>query len=72
MERKTILSYERMPNSVNGNPRFRVVFDDGVIAKTMSDAMFAYAMGNPDMRGGSKVLVEYTRAGNIRRMAPRD
>ena len=68
MERKTILNYERMNSSVNGNPRFRIVFTDGTIAPMMSDSGTSYAIGNDDMRQGSIVDVEFTRSGNIRWM----
>lgn len=67
-ERKTILSYERMRSSVNGNPRYRIVFTDGTIAPMMSDSGTSYAIGNPDMREGSAVDVEFTRSGNVRWM----
>lgn len=68
MERKTILSYERMRSSVNGNPRYRIVFTDGMIAPMMSDSSTSYEVGNPDMREGSDVDVEFTRRGNVRWM----
>ena len=68
MERKTILSYERMNSSVNGNPRYRIVFTDGTIAPMMSDSGTSYQIGNPEMREGSTVDVDFTRAGNIRWM----
>jgi hypothetical protein len=68
MERKTILRYERMRSSVNGNPRYRIVFTDGTIAPMMSDSSTSYEIGNRDMREGSAVDVEFTRAGNVRYM----
>ena len=67
-ETKTIQSIKRRNSSVYGNPRFRFTFTDGDIADSMSDAGFAYGVGNQDMREGSTVLVEYTGAGNIRSM----
>ena len=36
----------------------------------MSDAGFAYAVGNPDMREGCHVAVEFTRSGRICHMGP--
>ena len=68
MERKVIMYYERMNSSVNGNPRFYINFDDGTNAPMMSDSSTSYEIGNPDMREGSTVDVEFTRSGNIRYM----
>lgn len=65
---KTIETYYRLSSSVNGNPRYRVTFTDGTTHNGMSDAGWAYAMGNPEMREGSLVEIELTRAGNIRSM----
>jgi hypothetical protein len=63
---KIIERYERRNSSVNGNPRYRFYFTDGSVHDGMSDAGWAYAVGNPEMREGSDVQVELTRAGNIR------
>lgn len=68
METKTILRYDRLRSSVNGNPRFRFIFTDGSAHNSMSDASWCYAVGNRDMREGSTVQVDLTRAGNIRVM----
>jgi hypothetical protein len=68
LERKTILSYERMRSSVNGNPRYRIVFTDGTIAPMMSDSSTSYQIGNSDMREGSVVDVAFTLSGNVRWM----
>jgi hypothetical protein len=65
---KTIESYERLRSSVNGNPRFRFTFTDGTILDGASDAGWAYAVGNPDMREGSKVDMTLSRAGRIQTM----
>lgn len=65
---KTVESYERMRSSVNGNPRFRFTFTDGTVLDGQSDAGWAYAVGNPDMREGSTVDMTLTRAGKIRTM----
>jgi len=65
---KTIERYERLRSSVNGNPRFRFTFTDGTVLDSMSDAGWAYAVGNPEMREGSTVTLELTRAGRIRVM----
>jgi len=62
---KTIDHYERLRSSVNGNPRFRFTFTDGTVLDSQSDAGWAYAVGNPGMREGSTVAMEFTRAGRI-------
>lgn len=67
---KTIESIYRLRSSVNGNPRYRFTFTDGETLTGMSDAGWAYAVGNPDMREGCAVELELTRAGNIRTMSP--
>lgn len=67
---KTIETYERMRSSVNGNPRFRFTFTDGTILDGMSDAGWAYGVGNSDMREGSEVEMTLSRAGKIRTMRP--
>lgn len=68
MTTRTISWFERLNSSVNGNPRYRVHFDNGSSAITMSDAGFCYAVGNPGLRDGDTVEVEFTRAGRIRNM----
>lgn len=67
---KKIEHIERLNLSVYGNPRFRFTFSDGEVAQSMSDASFCYAVGNPGMRVGDTVGIEYTRAGRIRHMGP--
>jgi hypothetical protein len=62
---RTIAYYERLRSSVNGNPRFRFTFTDGTVLDSMSDAGWAYAVGNREMREGSTVTMELTRAGRI-------
>lgn len=69
-ETLTITDMSRINNSMNGNPRYAIAFDNGLAVYTMSDAGFCYAIGNKDMREGSRVTVELTRAGRIRHMAP--
>jgi hypothetical protein len=68
METKTIVGYERMRSSVNGNPRFRFAFDDGTILRSAPDASWCYAVGNRGMREGSTVNVEIDGRNNIRIM----
>jgi hypothetical protein len=65
---RTIERIEREKSSVNGNPRFHIVFTDGSQAITQSDASFCYAIGNPGLREGDTVRVEFTRAGRISHM----
>lgn len=48
--RKRIGKLDRMQNSRNGNPRWRVTFTDGTVAATEPDAMIAYALNNPEYR----------------------
>jgi hypothetical protein len=67
---KQISRIERLNSSVNGNPRYRIGFDDASTAITSSDHAFCYTVGNPEMREGSAVSVEYTRAGRISHMDP--
>lgn len=70
MEIKRIEHYWRAPSSVNSNPAFWVLFEgDERPTRTMSDAGFGYAVGNPDMRHGCPVEVEFTRTGRIRHIA---
>jgi hypothetical protein len=43
---------ERMASSINGNPRFRVYFDNGLVSQTIPDDMIGYAIQN--FWGGNK------------------
>jgi hypothetical protein len=63
-----ITRLERLNNSANGNPRYRVHFDDATSAVTSSDHGFCYALNNAEMRGD--VDVTYTRAGRISDVRP--
>jgi hypothetical protein len=69
-EIKRIESIHRANSSVNGNPAYNIVFTDQTEARTQSDAACAYAIGNPGMREGCAVMVEFTRAGRIAHMGP--
>lgn len=71
---KRIHSIERLDSSANGNPRFKIAFDDAAASPltTSSDCAFCYAVGNPDMREGCLVRVMLTRAGRIADMSPVD
>jgi hypothetical protein len=54
----------RANSSVNGNPAFRVLFTDGTVARTQSDASVAYCAENRDEHGVPLTVI-YTRAGHI-------
>jgi hypothetical protein len=62
---KTIVRLERLNNSKDGNPRFKVHFDDGTSALTQTDAAVNYGLENPEYKD---VLVKFTMtsAGRIR------
>jgi hypothetical protein len=61
----TIHRIDRLNNSVNGNPRFRLMFADASEAITSSDAAINYEIGNPGYRVGSTVALTFTKAGRI-------
>lgn len=67
----TIEAITRLPNSTNGNPRFRLAVaredDDGVLEMftTQSDASYGYEIGNPGHRVGDRVTFTLTKAGRI-------
>jgi hypothetical protein len=61
---KTIQRLERLNNSVNGNPAWRVHFTDGESTRTSSDAQVSYALDNPEYRG-VPVKFTLTKAGRI-------
>lgn len=69
---RRIWSITRLHCSVNGNPRYDIAFEDDPRRplRTASDHSFCYAVGNPDMREGSLVRVELTRAGRISDISP--
>lgn len=64
-----IVDIERLNCSVNGNPRFNIVFDDKLSwmaeLTTQSDNGLNYEIGNPGFRVGDWVKIETTRAGRI-------
>ena len=70
MDIRRIQAIYRLNNSASGNPRYAIAFSDGESYISMSDASFCYAVGNPGMRVGDVVSVEFTRAGRIRYMKP--
>jgi hypothetical protein len=67
----TITSLERLTLSTNGNPRFRITFDSGLVAQTQSDAGFAYAIENPEYRN-VPLDVTLSRAGRITKVKRSD
>lgn len=66
-----IAATERLNNSTNGNPRYRVAFTNGVMAITSSDASISYDVANLargcwyDDKEAPIVAVFLTRAGRI-------
>ena len=66
-----IESLERLNNSVNGNPRYRVRFTDGTVADTQSDASLNYGISNPEYRD-VPLRVTFTRAGRISHATPEE
>jgi hypothetical protein len=65
-----IVASERLRNTTNGNPRFRITFGDGVIRTSQSDSAWTYTFGNPGMREGDKVTLTLSRTGRIEHMEP--
>jgi hypothetical protein len=66
----TLAACERLNDTVNRNPRYRIAFRGGLVALSQSDASWTYAMGNPGMRAGDRVMVTFSRAGRIVHMEP--
>ena len=62
---RRIEKIERLNGSVNGNPAWRITFDDGTRARTSSDVAVSYEIGNPGLRAGDLVQITFTRAGRI-------
>lgn len=63
-EIKEIDWIERVGNSVNANPRYRVRFTDGCVLLTQSDATCNYGINNPEYQDGP-VLLTLSRHGRI-------
>lgn len=61
---KTVVRAERLHNSVNGNPRYRLHFDDATSALTQSDSACAYEITNYPVNGRPLELT-LTRAGRV-------
>jgi len=65
-----IVASERLNSSVNGNPRYRIAFDDGEMRTSQSDAAWCYGFGNRGMRNGDMVTMTLSAAGRIETMEP--
>jgi hypothetical protein len=67
----TIAWVFRLSNSVAGNPRYRISFEelDGPVI-TGSDIADASGIGNPGMRSGDQVRVVFTRGGKVQYIRP--
>lgn len=65
---RRVAKLDRLRNSRNGNPRYRVTFEDGSCARTKSDAEISYGITNPELRGA--VRVSFTPSGDIWDMKP--
>lgn len=61
---KTIVRVERLKSSVNGNPRYRLHFDDATSALTQSNSSCAYEIQNQFVAGVTFELT-LTRAGRV-------
>lgn len=62
-KRSKLIDIERLNNSVNGNPRMKLGFANGITGITKSDAMWAYGI-DPSWIGQSITFeFHYTNAG---------
>lgn len=66
--RKTVDHLERLNNSRDGNPRYKVYFTDGDVYQTEDNASCNYGIENSEMR--SEIEFTVTRAGRIDYMRP--
>lgn len=67
----TITALERLQNSVNGNPAWKLTFEDGSFTRTQSDASISYSLPNPEFRD-VPLIVSFTRAGRVWNLEPRE
>lgn len=67
---RTILRARRIRGSRLGNPAWRLTFADGSQASTRANASVAYEVGNPGLREGDTVRVEFSAAGTIVGLSP--
>lgn len=61
---RRIASVTRLKNSVNGNGRFKITFDDGSSAITQTDSSVSYDVENLSRYEGD-LEVKFSRAGRI-------
>lgn len=67
---ETVAALDRLPNSVSGNPRYRMHFEGSVHSRiTSSDAGFCYGINNADMRN-VPLLLTLTPAGRVAHARP--
>lgn len=66
---KTIDHIDRLRNSANGNPRYRIVFTDGSSADTQPNSTVAYSLLNREHFEGP-VNVFTTPAGKVYDVRP--
>lgn len=59
---RTIAQMDRLKNSVNGNPRYRIRFTDGTSGLTKVDAGFVYSLGESYV--GKAVSVSWEQHGS--------
>lgn len=64
-----IAGLERLANSRNGNPRYRVVFADGQVYSTEPDAQIGYGITNPEFHD-VPLYVYVTRGGHLWNLYP--
>lgn len=64
---KRILTMKRLPNSVNGNPRWQVWFTDGDVRITQSDSPVGYDISDAQYKN-SDVKITLSRYGRITRI----
>jgi hypothetical protein len=64
-----IESLTRLQNSRNGNPRYRIHFQGGTTALTLTDTQLAYTIGHSENLG-VPVLVKTTPAGRVYDVRP--
>lgn len=67
--RKQIHQLERLQNSQQGNPKYRVQFTDGTPAETATDSSIAFVITNSEYRAGD-VLVTFNSRGKIINVEP--
>lgn len=60
----TIVKLDRMNNSVNGSPVWRITLDGGEVLRTESDSSISYGLGNPEFRD-VPVTFELTKSGRV-------